>query len=121
MRPQAFLLMFLLLADSTATFARSHKSPKLEGLDYDKARAIILGYGWTPFAGQCQGDATTCKRYPELHYCQGVSPGYCDLKFAKDKRCLILTTLESPPGTSKDDTWVKDVTFHRGPCWKDPS
>lgn len=120
MRVLAPIFLVLLLADSAA-LARLQRQPKLEGMNYDKARAIILSYGWKPFAGQCLGEEVTCKRYPELHYCQGVSPGYCDMKFAKENRCLILTTLETPPGTTGDDTWVKDVTFHRGACWKDPS
>ena len=124
-RPMHFrylLPLLLLLTSGSETLAGSRNPPKLEGMGYDKARNLIMRYGWKPFPGECTGvDKDTCARYPELGNCQGVSPGYCDMSFAKDHRCLIVVTLESPPGTSKDDTWVKDVTFRRQPCRKDPA
>jgi hypothetical protein len=111
----------LLLADGSAAVARSTKAPKLEGMGYDRARNLILRYGWKPFPGECSGvESVTSARYPELNNCQGVSPGYCDMTFSKKNRCLIVVTLESPPGTSKDDTWIKDVMFRREPFQKDP-
>lgn len=112
-------MIMTLLADSGMAAPRA---PKLEGMNYDKARTVVLGYGWRPFPGPCGGppvDEATCKRYPELRYCQGVSPGYCNMMFTKGKRCLRLTTLEAPPG-SHDDTWVTDVSFYRERCKNDP-
>jgi hypothetical protein len=110
--------MFL-LADCTMAAARA---PKLEGMKYEKARAVVLGYGWKPFPGPCGGapvDEATCKAYPELRYCQGVSPGHCEMMFTRQGRCLFLTTLESPPGAD-DDTWITEVAFSRKPCPKEP-
>ena len=99
------------------------KQVKLEGMDYDKARAVILGYGWKPFPGECAGppiDKSICGFYPELGYCQGTGRGYCGMTFAKENRCLILTTVESPPGRG-GYTVITDVFFRPGPCSKDPT
>jgi hypothetical protein len=110
----------LLLADSGLAAAPASKAPKLEGMAYDKARALILGYGWKPFPRGCGWpEESVCARYPELGVCQMVSPGACGMTFSKGNRCLFIATLESPPGTSRDGTWVTDVTFRREPCPKD--
>ena len=122
LRIKKLLPILLLLASTNETMARSAKASNLEGMDYDRARSLILSYGWTPFRGDCNGvDENTCARYPEVGNCQMVSPGYCDMSFTKDKRCLIVVTLESPPGASRGETWVKNVTFLRMPCQNEES
>jgi len=73
------LLPIVLLVTSNPVIAGSATKPaKLEGMDYDKARTVILGYGWKPFPRGCGGlvDASTCARYPELGYCQGTGRGF---------------------------------------------
>jgi hypothetical protein len=90
-------------------------------MPYDKARALILAHGWKPFPRGCGGppvDGSTCRRFPELGYCQGTSPGYCGMTFAKVGRCLSLMTLEAPPD-AKDDTWIVDATVAHGNCPKE--
>lgn len=122
MRALKLLLPILLLAGSGMAAPRPGKHPKLEGMQYDKARAVILAYGWKPFKRGCQWpEQSVCARYPELGACQMVSPGACGMTFSKGNRCLFIATLEAPPGTAKDDTWVTDVTFRRGSCPKDPN
>ena len=113
--------MMLLLAVNQTAAARPRNAANLEDMEYDEARAIILGYGWRPFPGECQGavDRSTCALYPELGYCQLTHRGYCTMTFAKDNRCLILTTVESPPGQG-GYTVVVDVFFRRRPCSNDP-
>lgn len=111
------LLTVLLLVNSGIALTLPFKAPKLEGMAYDKARAVILRYGWKPFPRGCGWpEKSVCTRYPELTACQGISPGYCGMTFVKDERCLFVTTLESPPGG--DDTWIVQVTFRHGPCPK---
>jgi hypothetical protein len=101
-----------LLIASGAAVSRPTSPSKLEGMDYDQARSVILGYGWKPFSGECNGvSKNTCKTYPEINSCQGVAPGYCAMSFAKQDRCLSILTLEAPPGPNKD-TIVQSVTFH---------
>jgi hypothetical protein len=112
------------LEEATAAVARPVAKPaKLEGMHYDKARAVILGYGWKPFPGECGGppvEKSTCARYPELGYCQGTGRGFCGMTFSKGDRCLHLTTVESPPGQG-GYTVVYEVHFGRGSCPQDPN
>jgi hypothetical protein len=76
MRVLSVLTIILLLADSGIVAARPVKHPKLEGMRYEKARALILSYGWKPFAAGCEWpEKSVCVRYPELGVCQMVSPG----------------------------------------------
>lgn len=114
------LLIVLLLASSPVIAGSATKPAKLEGMDYDQARTVILGYGWKPFPRGCGGlvDESTCVRYPELGYCQGTGRGFCGMTFMKGGRCLYLTTVESPPGQG-GYTVVYEVHFGRGSCPKD--
>ena len=111
-------LGFVLLEASSATAARpSSPSVRLEGMDYEKARAIVQGFGWRPYSTKCGGppvDDQTCARYPELGYCQGNGRGFCHTTFARRGRCLSLLTVESPPG--KGYTIIYRVDFSRAPC-----
>lgn len=115
------LLPIVLLVTGYPGVAGSVTTPaRLEGMDYDNARSVILGFGWTPFPGQCGGppvDEPTCARYPELRYCQGNGRGFCSMTFMKADRCLTLTTVESPPGQGY--TIVLHVQFDRGSCHED--
>lgn len=122
MRAFWILLPILAFADNGLAASPLANHRKLEGMQYDEARAIILAYGWKPFAGGCEWpQPSVCARYPELGACQMVSPGACGMTFSKGNRCLFIGTLEAPPGTSKGDTWVTDITFRREPCRKDPT
>lgn len=115
------LLLYVLMVPSSPVMAGSATKPaKLEGMDYEKARAVILGYGWKPFPRGCGGlaDEATCARYPELGYCQGTGRGFCGMTYMKKDRCLFLTTVESPPGRG-EYTIVYEVHFGREPCPKD--
>ena len=113
------LLPVVLLATGNPAAAGSVAAPaRLEGMDYDNARVVILGYGWTPFPGQCAGppvDESTCERYPELRYCQGNGRGFCTMIFMKANRCLSVGTVESPPGRG-GYTIVHAVHFSRRSC-----
>ena len=116
------LLLITLLVPVNAVVARSTSAPaRLEGMDYDNARSVILGYGWTPSPGECGGppvDESTCARYPELRYCQGTGLGFCSMVFMRTDRCLYVTTVESPPGRG-GYTAVHYVRFRRRPCQTD--
>lgn len=107
----------LLLAAAAAGPLAAAKPPRLEDMDYDKARAVILGFGWKPFPGACEGaaSASTCRRYPEVDYCQLTGRGMCGMSFQKDARCLLLTTVESPPGSGGSTVVIK-VSFQRRRC-----
>ena len=116
------LPIVLLMTASPVIAGSATKTAKLEGMDYDKARTVVLGYGWKPFRRGCGGLAneSTCARYPEVGYCQGTGRGFCGMTFTKESRCLYLTTVESPPGQG-GYTVIYDVRFSRGLCQKDPS
>lgn len=112
------LFAILLMTSSAVVAGPTTKPAKLEGMKYDEARLVIMGFGWTPFPSECGGppvDEGTCARYPELGYCQGNGRGFCSMAFAKPDRCLLLTTVESPPGQG-GYTVILDVGFHRGSC-----
>jgi hypothetical protein len=69
------------------------QSVKLEGMAYQKARKIILSYGWRPLSGSpCRTDGDVCVRFPEIAVCSDVAPGYCAMAFTNQKRCLYVTT-----------------------------
>jgi hypothetical protein len=91
---------------------------RLEGMEYLKARRIILGYGWRPFRGACSGvvGPQSCARFPEIDNCSGTGEGLCSMAFARGGRCLILVTAGSAPADQPGDTVVRDVTFNRGVC-----
>ncbi|HEY1606011.1 MAG TPA: hypothetical protein VGF77_10500 [Allosphingosinicella sp.] len=97
-----------------------HRSLKLEGMTYDAARKIILGYGWKPALGECYSTKESCSLFPEIQSCSGVGPGYCSMVFAKGNRCLSLgTSGGAPTGDGDYDTYVTVVLFGKGPCSKD--
>lgn len=105
-------LSFALLAAVSPVASRNSPSSKLEGMNYDKARGVIISYGWQPFHGECNGVSNDiCRKYPEIETCQGVAPGYCAMSFEMKGKCLSVLTLEAPPG-SDDDTFVKSLDFH---------
>jgi hypothetical protein len=116
------LLPIVLLVVGNPVLAGSAMRPaRLEGMDYDHARSVILGYGWTPFRDECGGitvTESTCARYPELRYCSGTGRGFCAMKFTKADRCLYLTTVESPPGCG-GYTIIHHVQFRRSACQRD--
>ncbi|HEY1606013.1 MAG TPA: hypothetical protein VGF77_10510 [Allosphingosinicella sp.] len=96
-----------------------HRSLKLEGMTYDAARKIILGYGWKPVVGRCEFDEDICALFPEIESCSDVDPGYCAMVFVKGNRCLYLGTSGGAPQRAGDyDTHVIDVKFKRSPCRK---
>lgn len=99
---------------------QSSTSSRLEGMGYLAARRIILGYGWEPMTGACLEDRSECVRFPEIHVCSGVAPGYCAMVFTRRNRCLYVTTSGGPPIAGEErDTHVIEVGFRRGPCSKD--
>ncbi|MEQ1496334.1 MAG: hypothetical protein ABL912_11335 [Novosphingobium sp.] len=115
-------LMYLALGLAMAGGAQaSSKTPRLEGMQYDQARTIILGYGWRPLIGRCGGgvaDSGICSRYPETGYCTLTGFGYCTMVFIRGKKCLTLLTVGGPMFDRRSETTVKDVTFSRAPCSK---
>lgn len=95
-------------------------SPKLEGMGYQRARKIIVGYGWGPLTANCYGASkAACAQYPEIQACSGIAPGYCGMVFVNKSRCLYVTTTGGEPlGQGEGDTHVIDVSFRAGPCFK---
>lgn len=99
--------------------AAAKNAIRLENMEYLKARKIILGYGWAPVAGSCQGpdvDHHTCATYPEIDNCSGVGIGYCDMAFRRGRQCLYLITIGGAPQDEPGDTEVRDVRFSRNGC-----
>jgi hypothetical protein len=110
------------------TFATQHAPPsdptKLEGMDYNEARKIILAMNWVPLTGPCEGvaDDQTCRRFTEIGNCSGTGLGFCDMHFERRGRCLTITTVGGPPdGEIDGEPAVRDVQFSRAPCLKDPN
>ena len=98
------------------------KTLKLEEMDYFSARKVILGFGWVPLAGPCQGGGVgdvTCRQFPEIGYCQGTGPAFCDMHFSRANRCLVVVTKGGPPDSDgPNDSHVEHVNFGPGPCSK---
>ena len=90
---------------------------RLEGMNYDAARRIILSYGWAPAPGPCYGLAERlCGSYPELETCSCCDRAPCAMLFIRRNRCLTVGTEGSPPPSR--DTQVVDVSFRRHHCRK---
>lgn len=110
-------------ADAQAVRSAPAKAAKLEGLTYQRARKVILGYGWRPFPPARRGlsvGARTGADFPEIGECSGVDPGYCGMTFSLGSECLYVVTRGGPPeGGVEGDTHVDHVSFRRGPCVND--
>lgn len=109
-----------LLPDFAREAHGAAQAAKLEGMSYQKAREIILQYGWKPLSGPCQGASnSSCAHFPEIGSCSGVAPGHCAMIFAHKDQCLYITTTGGDPeGEQEGDTHVVAVSFRRGPCSK---
>ena len=119
-RPTLFAISLLVASDAAAS--RSSGPAKLEGMEYDKARSVILGLGWKPFPGECNGvPEETCKKYPEIKSCQGVAPDYCAMSFAKQASCLSVLTLEAPPRGQKGTHLCSPSIFTLGALETQPA
>jgi hypothetical protein len=93
------------------------KPAKLEGMDYLKARQVILGYGWKPWVGHCEADAKTCTTFPEVDVCSASFPIQCGMRFVRDDWCLMVGTAgEAPPGYEEGGPRVAGVVFRRSRC-----
>ena len=106
-----------------AAQAAPAKPIKLEGMEYNKARQIILGYGWKPLRGACTGggaDTKICAPFPEIDDCSGSGQGYCGMNFVKLNQCLIIVTTGGAPHLHTGDTHIDGVMFRHGACPKDP-
>jgi hypothetical protein len=109
-------------------FATQHAPPpgptKLEGMDYNEARRVVLAMGWVPLTGACEGlmDEQTCRRFTEIGNCSGTGLGFCDMHFQRRGRCLTIITVGGfPDGEIDEEPVVRDVQFSRAPCLKDPN
>ncbi len=103
---------------------RDDGSPRLEDMDYLEARKIILGFGWVPLGGKCQGVMSdeSCRQFPELGNCSGTGLGFCDMTFRRADRCLtVVTTGGEPSRDNESSAQVDWVRFYGGPCSKDPN
>jgi hypothetical protein len=119
--------MIILVATAALVLLHQPASPaskaiKLEGMEYLKARRVILGHGWRPSAGSCRGpdvSARTCATYPEVGICSGLGNGPCGMTFVRRSRCLLLSTIGGAPQAKPGDTVIVDVTFRPAPCPKE--
>jgi hypothetical protein len=108
---------------SDANVPPLHKAhaQKLEGMEYLKARPIILSYGWKPVLGECEGAETSCGQYPEIDACSCCGNALCAMDFVRNRRCLVVGTIGGPPVDGQADTVVTDLGFvrpYRGLCPK---
>ena len=106
------------ISPAVAAPASSSKPMKLEGMDYLRARAIILSFGWKPLVGHCEADESACQRYPEIEACSCCGTAPCAMVFVKQNRCLVVGTIGGAPQAEEADTVVTDVSFMRGHCSK---
>jgi hypothetical protein len=93
---------------------------KINGMDYGRARKMILAQGWKAVPGPCQQiDQKTCGYFPEIESCAGAGASYCAMAFVRQNQCLYVTTLGDPPyGSDAGAARVKKTTFRPGPCEK---
>lgn len=120
---QAITLALVMALASMPQPAASAKPARLENMEYLKARKVILSYGWAPVRGDCSGpdvDDHICATYPEIGNCTGVGIGYCDMTFKRGTQCLSLVTIGGAPQDRPADTEVRDVSFWRSRCAKNP-
>lgn len=98
--------------------AVSAKKPtKLEGMEYLKARRVILGFGWKPWVGHCEADAKTCAAFPEVDVCSASFPIQCGMRFVREGSCLMVGTAgEAPPGYEEGEPHVDGVVFRHSTC-----
>ena len=87
---------------------------------YIAARKRLIQDGWRPVGGPCDGVGDeTCRRFPEIMACSGVSPGYCAMLFSRGGHCLSIRTLEGEPGQGDaKGTWINAIQDHQGRCVK---
>lgn len=120
-RQSLFLLAIIIIVLPAA----APKPARLEGIPYARARTIILGYGWKPLPGYCEGGGTSdsiCGQFPEIGNCSGTGVGFCDMTFIRNERCLTLVTVGGAPAIGEEsEPVIRDVEFSRGPCSKDPN
>lgn len=108
----------LVVAQACTAVPRPAHPPKLEGMAYPAARAVVLRNGWKPLSGDCEATGASCGTYPEIGACSSVAPGYCGMVFTRGDRCLYLVTTGGVPGGTGADARVKSVNFRKGPCGK---
>ena len=92
--------------------AQAPQPKRLEGMIYVDAREVILGMGWRPLDGPCEGimGEKICAQFPEIDNCSGTGLGFCDMHFARGKRCLTVITVGGPPEPAIDgEPAVRDV------------
>ncbi len=112
------LSLALFAVQAVPSLASPQVGSRLEGMDYESARTVILGYGWKPHPTESGGPdvkQSISSHYSELGYCQGTGRGECGMTFTKDARCLFVATVESPPGQG-GSTIVIEATFAKHPC-----
>lgn len=105
-------------------FGSADAAPRLEDMDYLAAREVIVGLGWQPLGGPCEGltNDAVCAEFPEIGNCSGTGLGYCDMTFRRADRCLVVVTTGGSPDRSQPrGTSVDWVRFYRAPCAKDPN
>lgn len=92
-------------------------TPNLEGIEYAKARRIVLAHGWKPSSGHCHAGKQACAKYPEIDTCSASFKILCAMDFVQTGRCLVVSTSgETAPGQGTGDPLVTNVIFLRGPC-----
>src|SRR3954470_7844887 len=71
--------------------APTSRPQRLEGMDYLRARRIILGQGWQPVTGPCSGvTESECASYPEIDACSCCEQAPCGMFFSRRNWCLIV-------------------------------
>jgi hypothetical protein len=92
-------------------------SASIEGMEYEKARSIILDDGWKPWSGPCEADKNTCAKYPEINSCSESLPVYCGMDFIQKNQCLVVSTVgEAPPGFETGVPTVQGFKVLDGSC-----
>lgn len=106
-----------------AIFGVTDAAPQLEDMAYLGARKVILGLGWQPLGGPCEGVLqATCTDFPEIGNCSGTGVGYCDMTFRRADRCLTVVTTGGAPDRAEPESVAVDwVRFSKAPCNKDPN